>query len=189
MDGFGSGDGSRFRFGPGNWPVDARGGLRLTADRGFSIVEILLVCFVLGIIAAIGAPRLRAAQEYGRVTKAIADIRSLDLDIQSYFTDNGCFPASLADLKASTTVDPWGRPYVYQVLPDKGGGGCTACADTCVSPGQARKDRKLVPINSDFDLFSMGPDGTSTGPLTAKASQDDIVRGSDGAFVGQGKDY
>lgn len=73
----------------------------------------------------------------------------------------------------------------------EGGGGssCAACDGQCVSIGQARKDRNLVPINSDFDLFSAGRDRKTTGPLTAKASQDDIIRGSDGAFVGLGRDY
>jgi general secretion pathway protein G len=47
-----------------------------------------------------------------------------------------------------------------------------------------RKDRFLVPINSRFDLYSMGRDRASVPPLTAKVSQDDIIRADDGAFVG-----
>jgi general secretion pathway protein G len=50
--------------------------------------------------------------------------------------------------------------------------------------GQARKSRFLVPINSDFDLFSPGPDGDWVGPLTAQKSQDDIIRANNGDFVG-----
>ncbi len=60
--------------------------------------------------------------------------------------------------------------------PGGGGGGPPA--------GQARKDRFLVPINSDYDLYSKGQDGESVAPLTAKKSQDDVVRANDGAFVG-----
>jgi general secretion pathway protein G len=74
-----------------------------------------------------------------------------------------------------------------------GGGGsatsCAACRGACIPPGQARKDRSLVPINSDFDLFSMGRDGQSQPPLTAGPSRDDIVRGNDGGFVGRAADY
>jgi general secretion pathway protein G len=55
--------------------------------------------------------------------------------------------------------------------------------------GQPRKDRFLVPINSDYDLYSMGPDGASTPPLTAKASHDDIIRASDGAYVGVAENF
>ena len=47
-----------------------------------------------------------------------------------------------------------------------------------------RKDRFLVPINSDFDLYSMGKDRISQIPLTAKASRDDIIRANDGAYIG-----
>lgn len=49
------------------------------------------------------------------------------------------------------------------VTPGPGGGG-----PPCGSIGGARKDRFLVPINSDFDLYSMGKDGQSVGPLTAR---------------------
>jgi len=50
--------------------------------------------------------------------------------------------------------------------------------------GQARKDRFLVPLNSDYDLYSDGQDGQTTAPITAQKSQDDIIRASDGAYVG-----
>lgn len=66
---------------------------------------------------------------------------------------------------------------------------CAACNGQCVGSGQARKDHNLVPINSDFDLFSSGPDGKSVPALTGGPSRDDIVRGSDGAYFGPAKDY
>ncbi len=47
-----------------------------------------------------------------------------------------------------------------------------------------RKDRFLHPINSDYDLYSMGKDGRTTEALTAKMSHDDIIRANDGGFVG-----
>jgi general secretion pathway protein G len=52
-----------------------------------------------------------------------------------------------------------------------------------------RKDRNLVPINSDYDLYSMGPDGESMPPLTAARSRDDIVRANNGGFVGTAEAY
>ena len=55
--------------------------------------------------------------------------------------------------------------------------------------GQARKDRFLVPLNSDYDLYSMGPDGKSSSPITAKPSQDDIIRAADGSYVGPAIDF
>ena len=55
--------------------------------------------------------------------------------------------------------------------------------------GAVRKDGKLNPLNSDFDLYSVGADGESMGPLSAVKSRDDIVRANNGAFIGLGEDY
>jgi general secretion pathway protein G len=182
---------------------------------GFTIVEILVVSAMIGILAAIAVPAYQQALAAARVAKAVGDIKTIDKEIQMHFMLEGCLPGSLSDIGRDQLRDPWGNPYSYQVLRSKsaadggGGGGngkgkgggndggsgsgasesCAACNGQCVPIGQARKDHNLVPINSSFDLFSMGPDGRSTGPLTAKASRDDIIRGSDGAFVGPAKDY
>ena len=74
-------------------------------------------------------------------------------------------------------LDPWGNPYQYLNV------------TTTKNKGNVRKDRNLVPINSDYDLYSMGKDGTSQPPLTAKASRDDIIRANSGKFVGLAADY
>jgi general secretion pathway protein G len=55
--------------------------------------------------------------------------------------------------------------------------------------GDLRKDRFLVPLNSDYDLYSMVKDGASKGPLTAAESRDDILRANNGAFIGVAVDY
>jgi general secretion pathway protein G len=70
-----------------------------------------------------------------------------------------------------------------------GPGGCTACSGTCLGNGKVRKDRNLHPLNRDFDLYSMGKDRKSVSPLTGGPSRDDVVRASNGSFVGLGKDY
>ena len=59
-----------------------------------------------------------------------------------------------------------------------------AAAGGNASRGRPRKDRFLHPINSDYDLYSMGKDGESVEPLTARKSHDDIIRANDGSFVG-----
>jgi general secretion pathway protein G len=46
-----------------------------------------------------------------------------------------------------------------------------------------------VPINSDYDLYSVGKDGVSSGPLTAGPSRDDVIRANDGGFFGLARDY
>jgi general secretion pathway protein G len=44
-------------------------------------------------------------------------------------------------------------------------------------------------LNSDYDLYSKGRDGRSVSPLTAKASRDDVIRASNGGFIGLGANY
>ncbi|MEZ4334364.1 MAG: prepilin-type N-terminal cleavage/methylation domain-containing protein [Myxococcota bacterium] len=68
------------------------------------------------------------------------------------------------------------------------GGGGRPSGDPSIM-GQVRKDRFQVPINRDFDLYSMGPDGDSRSTLNAPASRDDIIRANDGAFYGVAEEY
>ena len=86
-------------------------------------------------------------------------------------------PDSLDELPGEALADPWGRPSQYLRI---------AGNNTPGLRGRLRKDRNLVPINSDYDLYSFGEDGDSRPPLTARPSRDDRVRAADGSFVGQG---
>lgn len=110
-----------------------------------------------------------------RVTAATADIAGMQVSIERYFTDHNSLPATLADAGLQL-VDPWGRPYRY--LPIAG-----------ANVGQVRKDRSLHPINTDYDLYSLGADGQSASPLTANVSQDDVIRATNGAFIGLASTY
>jgi len=93
--------------------------------------------------------------------------------------ENGELPDSLNDLGLGDLKDPWGNPYEY--LRIAGG--------NLKGKGKLRKDHSLVPVNTDYDLYSKGKDGKSSTPFTAKASQDDIVRANDGWFIGLVSDY
>ena len=95
-------------------------------------------------------------------------------------------------------LDPWGNPYQYLRLLDPesggtGGGGKGGKGGKGGGGGggkeKAWKDHFLVPLNTDYDLYSMGPDGRSVAPLTAAASRDDIVRADDGEFVDEAVKY
>lgn len=144
--------------------------------RGFTIVELLLVVVILGALAALAIPNFGRAVERARIAKAIGDITALGQDLSEYYLDNNAFPASLAVIDRAGLTDPWGNPYRYLLVPG-------------TPVGQLRKDRFLVPVNSDFDLYSMGADGQSQPPFTAAVSRDDIVRANDGGFVGPVEDF
>ena len=142
------------------------------ARRGFTIVELMMAVAVLAVLAGLAISGWSGYQEKLRMKKAQEDIATLSLLIDAYFQDTGAFPADLAAIGRAGLLDPWGAPYEYLDL------------STVKGKGKARKDHSLVPINSDYDLYSKGPDGASVGPLTAKASRDDIIRGRNGQYVG-----
>jgi len=101
----------------------------------------------------------------------------MQTDIDKFFKDNGRFPDSLEEIYGEVSLDAWGNPYQY-LNHDKAKG-----------KGKLRKDKNLVPINSDYDLYSMGPDGKTASPLTASMSKDDIIRARNGLYVGVAEDY
>jgi general secretion pathway protein G len=147
---------------------------------GMTIVELLIVIAIIGTLAAIAIPMYTGYVNNARVQSAITDIRTISLVIERYRADrnNVSLPNSLANINYANYLDPWGRPYQYlniQAL----GPGCGPC----------RKDKFIVPINTDYDLYSMGKDGQTTAPLTAANSRDDIIRANDGAYIGLAYGY
>lgn len=142
---------------------------------GFTLLELMLALVVVGLLGAIALPSYRAHLDRSRVAQTIGEMKRLEMSIERYVTERGRLPASLAALGA-VPVDPWGRPYQY--LPMEG-----------ANVGQVRKDHAQHPLNTDYDLYSMGADGESVGPLTARKSRDDIVRARNGAFVDLASKY
>jgi general secretion pathway protein G len=144
---------------------------------GLTLVELMLVVAIIGVLAGIAIPKYNDYRERIRQTQAIEDISVLQTLIKLHALDAGAYPASLANVGNGGKLDPWGRPYVYVDLTSING------------HGKARKDHKLNPLNSDFDLYSVGKDGVSKTQLTNKESLDDIVRARDGGFVGLATDF
>lgn len=128
----------------------------LRGNRGFTLIEIMVVVVILGILAAIVVPRLLERPEEARRTKAAVDIKGLEEAIGLFKLDNGFYPSTEQGLQALVTkpgtgrippryheggylkkvpTDPWGSPYIY------------------LSPG----------IHGDFDIISYGGDGEAGG--------------------------
>ena len=142
---------------------------------GFTIIEIMLVVALLGVLAAIAMPSYRAYVERAEMTQVFLDMAAIDSKLKAFELENGKLPETLDEI-GWTKPDKWGNPYYYLNMDG-------------ASIGKKRKDRSLHPLNSDYDLYSAGPDGKTTTPLTAKISQDDIIRANNGAFIGVAKDY
>ena len=141
---------------------------------GFTLIEIMIVIAIIGLLAGIAIPNYIGYREKAQIANAISEIKILESEIASFFIDNERLPNSLDELGIGTPTDPWGNPYQY--LRIDGG--------DIKGKGKMRKDHFMVPVNSDYDLYSMGKDGKSVSPFTAKASRDDIVRANNGSFVG-----
>ena len=142
---------------------------------GFTLIEIVIVCGLIGTLSMIIVPRLLGYVQKDRDLQAIVDITKISVDIDQYIMDHGTPPDSLADVGADGMRDPWGRPYQYLKIADSTDPGMQ---------GHRRKDHSLVPVNSDYDLYSMGPDGRTGAPFTDSKARDDIVRASNGGYIG-----
>ncbi|MDE2299908.1 MAG: prepilin-type N-terminal cleavage/methylation domain-containing protein [Burkholderiales bacterium] len=144
--------------------------------RGFTLIEVLLVVALVGVLALIALPSYQGYRNRVLSRQAAQEIAVIGGIARVYWSDSGSYPNSLADIGMAGKNDPWGRAYVYYNIAALGRGG-------------ARKDHALNPLNTDFDLYSLGPDGQSKPQITQKASVDDVIRANNGAFVGIAADF
>lgn len=166
--------------------ITSLGGLHISLRRivtrrhaGFTLIELVLALAILGVLGSMAVSHYKGKMDTMKITQAKDDIKRIEVLIELFYTDHRDYPSSLHDVALGTMLDPWGNPYQYLVIPkgkEKG-------------PSAVRKDKSLHPINSDYDLYSMGEDGQSIAALTAKASHDDIIRARNGQFVGPASDF
>lgn len=126
----------------------------MKAKSGFTLIELMIVVVILAVLAAAVIPRLAGRTQQARVSTAKMDITgNISVALDLYELDNGRFPTSEQGLSALMTrpssspvptnwngpylkrkpLDPWGNEYKY------------ACPGT---------------HSNDYDLYSLGPDGT-----------------------------
>ena len=124
------------------------------SQRGFSLIEIIVVVVLIGGIVAFAASKILGGQDRANARLAQAQVQTLAEKVQQFQMDTGKLPESLADLakapgdaegwlgpyaREPELVDPWKNPYTYKV------------------PGE----------NAPFDLASLGADGKVGGSSVA----------------------
>jgi len=126
----------------------------MTLQKGFSLIEIMVVVVILGILASIVVPKIIHRPDEARVVKAKQDVLSIQNALDLYKLDNGFYPSTDQGLMAlvekpassptpkewkqylkSLPKDPWGRDYMY------------------LNPGE----------HSETDVFTFGADGQEGG--------------------------
>jgi general secretion pathway protein G len=102
--------------------------------NGFTLIEIMVVVFILGLLATLVVPRIVGRTEEARRTKAAADLRAIEQALHLYRLDTGLYPTTEQGLRAlvakpetgtiptrwnpegyldKVPLDPWGHPYLY----------------------------------------------------------------------------
>ena len=104
---------------------------RVSLQAGFTLIEIMVVVFILGLLVTLVAPRIIGRTDEARVTKAKADIKAIEEAMNMFKLDNGFYPSTAEGIAALVQApprarrfnpdgylsknpeDPWGNPYLY----------------------------------------------------------------------------
>jgi general secretion pathway protein G len=148
--------------------------------KGFTLLEVMFVVAIVGLLATIATPNFIRYRYHARIVRVIADMKTIEKGIVNYLADHGDLPDALSDAGFGHLRDPWGNPYQYLRLDGN--------TDPGVK-GDRRRDKNANPVNSDFDLYSMGRNGITTAQFSAKQARDDIVRANDGGYWGLAGDH
>lgn len=131
---------------------------QLTNNRGFTLIEIMVVIVILALLAALVGPKIMGRSDDAKIADAKVQIRNLESALKFYKLDNGVYPSTEQGLAALITKpttgtmpknykeggyleskkvpqDPWKNDYIY------------------LSPGE----------HGDYDLCSFGADSAKGG--------------------------
>jgi general secretion pathway protein G len=135
-----------------------------------------MVLAILSVLVAIALPSYQGYQYKAQVKLAAADIVEIQLSLEKYQVVQYSYPEFLTEINENR-LDPWGNAYRFVNF------------ETVDGFGKNRKDKNLKPLNSHYDLYSMGKDGLTATNLANQDAWDDVILALDGAFIGLAEDF
>jgi len=151
-------------------------------QSGVTLIELMIVLALLATLASIAMASYSSYKLTSQNNAAIQDIVQIASAIERYHLANKTWPLSLSDVNYSAKLDPWGNNYIYAQVPKMLG-------QINIAGTKLRQDANQRPINTFYDLYSMGADGDTKNNISVPVSRDDIIRALDGEFIGLAKDY
>lgn len=140
----------RFLFNPAGGKMKIR---TLTGERGFTLIEIMIVVIIIGLLAALVAPRLFGKLTVAKQKSAKAQIELFGTALDAFRLDTGRYPTTEEGLKAlrekPSGVEKWNGPYLPKEIPDDPWGKPYIYK----SPGE----------HGEYDLLTYGLDGVEGG--------------------------
>jgi len=114
--------------------------MKTQRNKGFTLIELMIVIAIIAIIAAIAIPNLLAAKASANETSAKSSLRTLVTTSEQFRTSQGAYPGSLTDLNTAGYIDSslssgTKSDYVFTYTPGAGVWSCTASPTTFGSTG------------------------------------------------------